>query len=103
MGKSQPFGRDGVEVAADVASDAEQVMKRLADAKVGTRPFFWPMHEQPVFQRMGLFKDCSFPVAERVARRGFYIPSGLGLSDDDCRLVAERVRSVMGAICGKEG
>ena len=38
-----------------------------------------------------LFKDQSFPVAERIARRGFYIPSGLALSDDDCREVAGRV------------
>lgn len=91
----------GVEVAADVPADAEKVMKLLADAKVGTRPFFWPMHEQPVFQQMGLFKNDSFPVAERIARRGFYIPSGLALTDDDCREVSERVRAVMSAVCGQ--
>merc|ERR1712060_756077 len=85
----------GVEVAADVPADAEEVMRRLADAKVGTRPFFWPMHEQPVFQKMGLFKDsCSYPVAERIARRGFYIPSGLALTDEDCGEVARRVKAV---------
>mmetsp|Transcript_112691 Transcript_112691/g.313492 ORF Transcript_112691/g.313492 Transcript_112691/m.313492 type:complete len:388 (-) Transcript_112691:140-1303(-) len=89
----------GVEVTPDVPADAEEVMKRLADAKVGTRPFFWPMHEQPVFLQRGLFKGCSYPVAERIARRGFYIPSGLGLSDDDCREVSQRVRRVMEALC----
>jgi len=89
----------GVEVSPDVSADAEEVMRRLADAKVGTRPFFWPMHEQPVFLNMGLFKDAKFPVAERIARRGFYIPSGLGLSDDDCHEVATRVRAVMTALC----
>jgi len=90
----------GVEVMPDVPVDAEEVMKWLAAEKVGTRPFFWPMHEQPVFQRKGLFKDGSFPVAERIARRGFYIPSGLALSDDDCREVAQRVRRVMESLCG---
>lgn len=88
-----------VEVLPDVTFDAEEVMKRLAAAKVGTRPFFWPMHEQPVFREMGLFEGQTFPVAERIARRGFYIPSGLALSDEDCREVATRVRSVMEAIC----
>merc|ERR1740115_717068 len=41
----------GVEVKSDVPDgvDAEFVMKKLADSKVGTRPFFWPMHKQPVF------------------------------------------------------
>lgn len=89
----------GVEVALDAKFDAEEVMNRLASKKVGTRPFFWPMHEQPVFTNMGLFTDGKFPISERVSRRGFYIPSGLGLSDDDCRLVAERVRAVMTEIC----
>ncbi|CAE8624562.1 unnamed protein product, partial [Polarella glacialis] len=85
-----------VELLPEVAADAEEAMQKMADAKIGTRPFFWPMHEQPVFQRMGLFKGQSFPVAERIARRGFYIPSGgLGLTDEDCREVAQRVRSVM--------
>merc|ERR1712176_461204 len=81
----------GIEVAPGIAADAEEVMKRLAGVKVGTRHFFWPMHEQPVFQEMGLFKGQTFPVAERIARRGFYIPSGLTLTDDDCKEVAQRV------------
>merc|ERR550537_936123 len=88
----------GIEVSTDVPVDAEVVMKKLAEAKVGTRPFFWPMHEQPVFMNMGLFKGENYPVAERIARRGFYIPSGLGLSDEEVREVARRVRQVMEAV-----
>ncbi len=41
------------------------------------------MHEQPVFTEMGLFKNESYPVAEKLARNGFYIPSGLGISVSD--------------------
>jgi perosamine synthetase len=75
--------------------DATAAMQRLAERKVGTRPFFWPMHEQPVLQRMGLFAGESYPVAENIARRGFYLPSGLGLSDEDIREVAARVREAL--------
>jgi len=100
QGESNIYWVYGVEVKPDVPADAEEVMKRLADAKVGTRPYFWPMHEQPVLLEKGLFKGSSFPVAERIARRGFYIPSGLALSDDDCVEVAQRVRAVMVALCG---
>ena len=66
-------------------TEAEQVkmVQKLTDAKIGTRPFFWCMHEQPVFKQMGLFTNESYPVAERLARNGFYIPSGLGLSNDE--------------------
>lgn len=61
----------------------QEMVKKLSDAKIGTRPFFWCMHEQPVFIKMGLFKNESYPVAEKLARNGFYIPSGLGLSNED--------------------
>ncbi len=41
------------------------------------------MHEQPVLRRMGLMLDESHPHAEYIARRGFYLPSGLALTDDE--------------------
>jgi len=88
-----------VEVAPGVPADAEQLMQKLAEVKVGSRPFFYPMHMQPVFEAMNLAGGREFPVAERIADRGFYIPSGLGLGDEDCREVAERVRAVMTALC----
>jgi perosamine synthetase len=70
------------------------VVKRLAEQKIGTRPFFWGMHEQPVFQKMGLFKNENYPVAEAMARRGFYLPSGLGLTDDQIETVAEALKKI---------
>jgi perosamine synthetase len=73
----------------------EEVMTRLADRGVGTRPFFWPMHQQPVFCRMGLFAGIRCPVAERLGRRGFYLPSGLTLSDDQIERVAQMLREVL--------
>ena len=63
---------------------------------VGTRPFFWPMHEQPVFRDRGLFEGERHPVAERLARRGFYLPSGLGLTQAQAEAVAERVLKALG-------
>jgi perosamine synthetase len=74
----------GVVLADEVATDAAGMMVRLAARGIGTRPFFWPMHEQPVFRRMGILPENGggYPVAERMARRGFYLPSGLGLRDE---------------------
>ena len=46
------------------------------------RSLCWnPMHEQPVFNKMGLFVSECYKVAERLARRGFYIQSGLALTE----------------------
>ena len=79
----------GVVLRDEVPFDADEAMKRLATQGVGTRPFFWPMHEQPVFHRMGFFNGIQCPTAKRLGRRGFYFPSGLGLTDTDLEKVSE--------------
>jgi perosamine synthetase len=85
----------GVVLNDDVPFDAAAMMKKLAEKGVGSRPFFWPMHEQPVFHKMGLFKNESYPVAERIARRGFYVPSGLALKEHDMETVANVVLEIL--------
>ncbi|WP_439816267.1 DegT/DnrJ/EryC1/StrS family aminotransferase [Zavarzinia sp. CC-PAN008] len=75
--------------------DAEAAMARLGQRGIATRPFFWPMHEQPVFRRMGLFADTACPVAEHLARRGFYLPSGVGLTDAQVDRVVADVHAVL--------
>ncbi len=82
----------GILLADSIPFDAEEAMRRLSRQGIGTRPFFWPMHEQPVFQDRGMFAGQRFPVAEKLARRGFYIPSGLGLTVQDMERVVEVVR-----------
>ena len=84
----------GLLLKDDVGFDAEEAMRRLKEFGIETRPFFWPMHEQPVFKKMGLFDSESHPVAERMARRGFYLPSGLGLTSNQISYVANSVRTV---------
>ena len=85
----------GVVLGDDVPFDAREAMIRFGKRGVGTRPFFWPMHEQPVFKRMGLLADVSCPVAEKIARRGFYIPSGLALSDEQIDEVCDIANHVL--------
>lgn len=85
----------GIVLKDNVPFDAKEAMRRLGDYKIGTRPFFWPMHEQPVFQKMGLFKKESCPIAEKIARRGFYIPSGLALTEEQIERVARAVMEIL--------
>lgn len=72
----------------------EKMVQHLDARSIGTRPFFWCMHEQPVFTKSGLFKGETYPVAERLARNGFYVPSGLGLSDEDIGIVTDALLNV---------
>lgn len=85
----------GMVLKDDVPFDAEEAMRRLGQRKIGTRPFFWPMHEQPVFRSMRLFEGESYLVAERIARRGFYVPSGMALTEGQMEEVAGAVADLM--------
>jgi perosamine synthetase len=85
----------GVVLGDEIPFDAVEAMRRLAQAGIGTRPFFWPMHEQPVFQAAGLFAGERYPVAERLARRGFYLPSGLALTEAQIETSASALRALL--------
>lgn len=85
----------GVVLGDEIPFAAVEAMQRLRQHHIGTRPFFWCMHEQPVFHKMGLFQGESYPVAERMARRGFYLPSGLALTELEIERVAEAVKAVL--------
>jgi perosamine synthetase len=85
----------GMVLKDEVSFDAEEAMRRLGQKGIGTRPFFWPMHEQPVFRKMGLFDDETYPVSERLARRGFYVPSGMALTDEQIDIVAAEIKNLL--------
>ncbi len=85
----------GIILKNDIPFDAHEAMKKLANEGVGTRPFFWPMHEQPVFHNMGLFLNERYPVAENIARRGFYLPSGLALKMTDIDIVCQSLKKIL--------
>ena len=85
----------GLVLKDELPFDAVEAMRRLAEHQIGTRPFFWPMHEQPVFKKMRLFESESYPVAERLARRGFYIPSGMALTDAQMERVAQVMKEII--------
>ncbi|MBE0476877.1 MAG: DegT/DnrJ/EryC1/StrS family aminotransferase [Coriobacteriia bacterium] len=85
----------GVVLDDSVPADAREVMRRLGERGIGTRPFFYPMHLQPVFRGRGLFAGVSCPVSERLGERGFYLPSGLALTEAQMERVAGELRAVL--------
>jgi len=76
-------------LVAETEAKCLAAIKSLADLNIGTRPFFWCMHEQPVFLKMGLFKNEKYPHSEKISRNGFYLPSGLGLTKSEIEYVAD--------------
>ena len=75
--------------------DAAEFARLLLAKGIETRPFFLGMHEQPVFQAMGLFKGEGYPVAEHIARQGLYLPSGLTLSEAQLDQVCQAVEGIL--------
>ena len=71
----------GVVLDQSLGINAEEAMQRFSKQGIGTRPFFCPMHMQPVLKRMGLFEGECYPVAETMYLRGFYVPSGMALTE----------------------
>ena len=89
----QVYWMYGIVLNESTGMDASAFAHRLKEKGVDTRPFFLGMHEQPVFRNAGLFAGETYPVAERIARQGLYLPSGLTLSveqlDHICTSVEE--------------
>jgi perosamine synthetase len=83
-------------IVAPSETACTRLVAALSEAGISTRPFFWSMHEQPVFQQMGLFRNETYPVAGELARCGFYLPSGLGITQPQLQLVVNAVRKHFG-------
>ena len=75
--------------------DNRQIQKLLTEEGIGSRTFFWCMHEQPVYINAGLFKGEKYKNAEYMARKGFYIPSGLALTQEQMDKVVNGLQKVM--------
>lgn len=73
----------------------KEVMLELATYKIGTRPFFFPMHKQPVFNKMGLFLNDNLPKSEHLYKKGFYIPSGLALTELQINTVSKVLHKIL--------
>ena len=85
----------GIVLKDDMSFDAKEVMKKLGEKGIGTRPFFWPMHLQPALLNKGLFKGEKYPIAERISLRGFYIPSGLVLHNSELEKITTVLQKIL--------
>ncbi len=72
----------------------DELMRKLRKDGVDTRTFFIPVHRQPIFQKLKYFKSLSFPVAEEVSRKGFYLPSGLALTNDQIEQTCRTIKDI---------
>jgi perosamine synthetase len=72
----------------------DELIKRLKEKGIETRTFFIPMNQQPVFRKMGLFKNKKCPIAEELSQKGLYLPSGIALSDEQIDYVIDSIKEI---------
>ena len=82
-------------ILAKNISHQKKITNQLFRRGIETRPFFWPLNKQPILRKMGFFKKVKMPIAEDLARRGFYIPSGLSLSIKEQKYVIQNLKKVL--------
>jgi perosamine synthetase len=75
--------------------DAETMMEKLAKSGIGTRPFFYPMNQQPILLKLGYFNNLKFPISEKIYRQGFYLPSGLSLNENQIEKAALSLKNIL--------
>ena len=85
----------GLVLDDSIGFGAEEAIKMLGEKGIGCRPFFCPMNQQPVLREMGFFINESYPVAERLYKQGFYIPSGLALTSEHINHVINKLIEVL--------
>lgn len=87
----------GILIGKGFGVGKDDLMRELKTKGVDTRSFFCPMHLQPVFQKGGdaRFPDISgsYPVSADLWSRGFYLPSGPGLTMNQLEQVVDTLLS----------
>lgn len=74
----------------------DEFRAKLLEKGVDTRDFFYSSASQPIVQKM-VGDQGSFPVSERLAQQGLYLPSGLALTEEQVEYVCECVKEIVGA------
>jgi len=65
---------------------------------IETRPFFIPMHKQPVFQKMG-FITGEFPIADELGKKGICLPSSSSLKEKQIKYVCDSIKGSISTGC----
>jgi len=85
----------GIVLKRSSGMNAVQLAHRLMERGVQTRPFFYPIHLQPVYNKMGFFRNQHFPVSETIAELGLYLPSGVALTASQVEKVAGALNEIL--------
>ncbi|OGG40272.1 glutamine--scyllo-inositol aminotransferase [Candidatus Jorgensenbacteria bacterium RIFCSPLOWO2_01_FULL_45_25b] len=70
----------------------DEVIRRLKNEGVETREAFIPYNMQKIMIEKGMTKSETCPIANKIGKSGFYLPSGINLSCEDVEYVATSLK-----------
>jgi perosamine synthetase len=72
----------------------DELRAKLKEKGIDTRDFFLSAASMPVSQAYPSAKE-RYPVAERLSKQGFYLPSGLALTQEQVDYVCETLKTIV--------
>ena len=76
-------------VEDEFGMNRDELVKRLEEKGIETRPFFYPMHVMPIYKN-----SEGFPVAEEISRKGVNLPSGVSLMEGIIEKVVSTIKDI---------
>ncbi len=87
------FWMYAVKISQKSKVKSQNLREKLKKLGVETRPFFYPLHKQPVLRSM-VFEGEEYPISDDLSKRGFYLPSGLAITKEQIRKVAVSIKNL---------
>lgn len=87
------FWMYGVLVEDDFPLAKDELRAALKERGVDTRDFFYSTASQPIMKRFTKPTE-KFPVSVMLSERGFYLPSGLALTEEQVTYVCDSLRAI---------
>lgn len=75
--------------------EKEKVMEGLQERGVPSRPYFSPIHLQPLYRERFGYGEGDFPVTEAVSRRTLAIPFYTQMPEEQVDYVCEQIKAVV--------
>ncbi len=72
-----------------------ELCRRLLKKGIETRPFFWPIHKQPVYKSLKNTRKLNLKNSEFISKNGFYLPSGVALKKKELEYVVKEFKKIL--------
>ena len=72
-----------------------QVMDKLKQLGIQTKPYLPVIHLQPFMKKMFNYRKGNFPIAEKIASETLALPFYIGLTSDDIKFISNTIKKIL--------